>query len=53
MLQGDIRRVFLSRYKAFFDKYSRIQFSKKNMDNYLKYPPQKLDLLIGQLFAMQ
>lgn len=53
MLQGDIRRVFLSRYKTFFDKYSRIQFSKKNMENYLKYPPQKLDSLIGQLFAMQ
>eukprot|EP00581_Thalassiosira_minuscula_P005067 CAMPEP_0183746120 /NCGR_PEP_ID=MMETSP0737-20130205/66586_1 /TAXON_ID=385413 /ORGANISM="Thalassiosira miniscula, Strain CCMP1093" /LENGTH=852 /DNA_ID=CAMNT_0025981801 /DNA_START=106 /DNA_END=2664 /DNA_ORIENTATION=+ len=53
MLQGDIRDVFLSRYKAFFDKYSRIQFSKKNMENYLKYPPQKLDSLIGQLFAMQ
>jgi len=53
MLQGDIRRVFLSRYKAFYDKYSRIQFSKKNMENYLKYPPQKLDSLIGQLFAMQ
>lgn len=53
MLQGDIRRVFLSRYQAFFDKYSRIQFSKKNMENYLKYSPQKLDSLIGQLFAMQ
>jgi len=53
MLQGDIRRVFLSRYKAFYDKYSRIHFSKKNMENYLKYPPQKLDSLIGQLFAMQ
>ncbi|KAL7537262.1 hypothetical protein ACHAXR_007696 [Thalassiosira sp. AJA248-18] len=53
MLQNDIRRVFMSRYKAFFDKYSRIQFSKKNMENYLKYPPQKLDSLIGQLFAMQ
>jgi len=52
-LQGDIRRVFLSRYKMFFNKYSRIQFSKKNMENYLKYPPQKLDSLIGQLFAMQ
>ena len=27
MLQNDIRGVFLARYKAFFDKYSRIQFS--------------------------
>ena len=52
MLQVDIRGVFLARYKSFFDKYSRINFSKKNMENYLKYPPQKLDQLIGQLFSV-
>jgi exocyst complex protein 7 len=51
MLQNDIRSVFLKRYKAFFDKYSRIQFSKKNMENYLKYSPQKIDTLVSQLFA--
>jgi exocyst complex protein 7 len=51
MLQNDIRGVFLKRYKAFFDKYSRIQFSKKNMETYLKYSPQKIDSLISQLFA--
>lgn len=50
-LQNDIRRVFLARYKAFFDKYANIKFSKKNMETYLKYPPKKLDGLIGQLFA--
>lgn len=53
MLQNDIRGVFLSRYNAFYDKYSRIQFSKKNMETYLKYPPQKVDTLISQLFAKQ
>jgi hypothetical protein len=51
MLQNDIRNVFLKRYKAFFDKYSRIQFSKKNMEMYLKYSPQKIDSLVSQLFA--
>jgi exocyst complex protein 7 len=51
MLQDDIRGVFLKRYKAFFDKYSRIQFSKKNMETYLKYTPQKIDSLVSQLFA--
>ncbi|KAL7490022.1 hypothetical protein ACHAW6_015741 [Cyclotella cf. meneghiniana] len=51
MLQNDIRNVFLKRYKAFFDKYSRIQFSKKNMETYLKYSPQKIDSLVSQLFA--
>ncbi len=52
-LQGCVKRCFLSRYKAFYDKYSRVQFSKKNMENYLKYTPQKLDSLIGQLFSVQ
>ncbi|KAL3795786.1 hypothetical protein ACHAWO_005841 [Cyclotella atomus] len=51
MLQNDIRGVFLKRYKTFFDKYSRIQFSKKNMETYLKYSPQKIDSLVSQLFA--
>lgn len=52
-LQEDIRSVFLTRYRAFFDKYSGVQFSKKNMNDYLKYTPQKLDSLITQLFATQ
>jgi exocyst complex protein 7 len=52
-LQGCVKRCFLSRYKIFYDKYSRVQFSKKNMENYLKYTPQKLDSLIGQLFSIQ
>lgn len=46
-----IRQVFVSRYRVFFDKYSGVQFSKKNMNDYLKYTPQKLDSLISQLFA--
>ena len=53
MLQDDIRGVFLTRYAGFFQKYSRINFSKKNMESYLKYTPQKIDSLLGQLFLMQ
>ena len=48
-----IKLVFVSRYRVFFDKYSVLQFSKKNMNDYLKYTPQKLDSLISQLFATQ
>ena len=51
MLQNDIRSVFLTQYKIFFDKYSQIQFSKKNMEAYLKYPPQKIDSLVSELFV--
>ena len=50
-LQNDIRNVFMARYNSFFERYASIKFSKKNMENYLKYPPNKLDSLIGQLFT--
>lgn len=50
-LVKDVKDVFLSRYKRFYDKYSRIQFSKKNMEQYLKYPPNKVDAMLNSLFA--
>jgi len=50
VLQNDVRNVFLPRYKNFFEKYARIQFSKKNQDQYLKYPPAKVDALIADLY---
>lgn len=53
MLQKDVKAAFLHRYKRFFEKYSRLQFSKKKMDEYLKYPPQKVDAMIGELYASQ
>ena len=49
-LSQDVKDVFLPRYRAFYDKYSKIQFSKKNMDQYLKYPPSKVDSIIDEMY---
>lgn len=53
MLQRDVMNVFYPRYTRFFEKYSRIQFSKKNMDQYLKYPPARVEQMLSELFAAQ
>lgn len=53
MLQRDVTNVFYPRYTRFFEKYSRIQFSKKNMDQYLKYPPARVEQMLSELFAAQ
>jgi len=53
ILHNDVRAAFAHRYKRFFEKYSRLQFSKKNMDTYLKYSPQRVDAMIEDLYATQ
>lgn len=53
MLQRDVMNVFYPRYTRFFEKYSRVQFSKKNMDQYLKYPPARVETMLSELFAAQ
>ena len=46
----DIRAVFLPSYVEFFEKYSQYQFSKKNQEEYLRYPPKKLNSMLGNMF---
>jgi len=53
MLQIDVKDIFLPRYKRFFEKYSRLQFSKKKMDEYLKYPPDRVEYMIDDLFGLK
>jgi len=52
MLLADIKGVFLLRYKKFFDKYAKIQFSKKNMNEYLKYPPHAVENKVNNMFNL-
>ena len=51
MLQQDVINVFFPRYKRFFEKWSIIHFSKKNQDQYLKYPPPKIEDMMRELFT--
>ncbi|OWZ16982.1 hypothetical protein PHMEG_0009139 [Phytophthora megakarya] len=38
-------------YKAFYEKYSVIQFSRKHTSKYLKYTPQAAQALLKELFS--
>ncbi|KAG7391071.1 Exocyst complex component 7 [Phytophthora pseudosyringae] len=38
-------------YKAFYEKYSAIQFSRKHASKYLKYTPQAAQVLLKELFS--
>jgi exocyst complex protein 7 len=51
MVIADVKNAFLSKYEYFFSVYSKYQFSKKNMDDYLKYPPQKVDEILSEMFS--
>ena len=47
----DIKSVFLPRYIEFFASYSPYQFSKKNQEEYLRFPPKKLNSMLGNMFS--
>ena len=51
MLRKEVKAVFLPRYTKFFEKYSKLQFSKKKMDEYLKYPPKRVEQMIDTLLS--
>jgi exocyst complex protein 7 len=50
-LQKEVKSVFVPRYQRFFDKYSKIRFSKKHQEEYTKYSPQKIEAMIDTLFT--
>ena len=49
-LRGRCKEV-IGGYMAFFKKYSVFQFSKKNQEEYLRYPPIIADAMIDELFV--
>lgn len=50
-LVEDVKAVFLPKYRDFYDVYSKYQFSKKNMVDYLKYPPAKVETMMTDMFS--
>lgn len=50
LLQKEVAGVFLPDYRLFFDKYSKIRFSKKHQSEYTKYSPYKIEELLNQLY---
>ena len=38
-------------FRAFYEKYRTVQFSKKNMSKYLRYSPEVVDSMLQELFG--
>lgn len=49
-LQGEVKKVFLKRYEKFYDKYSKLRFSKKKQNEYLQYPPGDVDTKLNSMY---
>lgn len=49
-LQSEVKGVFFPAYQRFYEKYSAMRFSKKKQEEYLKFPPDKVEEMIGRLF---
>lgn len=45
LLQKEVAGVFIPNYRRFYDKYTKIRFSKKHQNEYTKYSPFKIEEL--------
>jgi hypothetical protein len=54
-LRENVRKQLVSLvvpvYAEFFATYSSVHFSKKHMDEYLKYPPKNVENILMSLFS--
>lgn len=50
-LQQDVTKNFLPRYRRFYEKYTKIRFSKKHQDDYTKYSPDKIEEMLSNLYV--
>jgi exocyst complex protein 7 len=50
-LQGDVASLFLPRYRKFYDKYTKLRFSKKHQEEYTKYSPDTIAKMLGELYT--
>jgi len=50
-LQQDVAKIFLPRYRRFYEKYTKIRFSKKNQKDYTKYSPDTIENMLSALYV--
>ncbi|KAL7556864.1 hypothetical protein ACA910_011833 [Epithemia clementina (nom. ined.)] len=50
-LQQDVTAVFVPRYRRFFEKYTRVKFSKKHQGEYAKFTPERIEEMMGEIFV--
>jgi exocyst complex protein 7 len=51
LLQKEVAGVFIPLYRTFYNKYSKIRFSKKHQSDYTKYSPHKIEEMLDQLYV--
>ncbi|VEU44117.1 unnamed protein product [Pseudo-nitzschia multistriata] len=51
LLQKEVAGVFIPNYRKFYEKYTKIRFSKKHQNEYTKYSPQKIGELLKELYV--
>lgn len=50
-LQQDVSNVFLPRYTRFYEKYTKLRFSKKHQIEYTKYSPDKIASMLLEMYV--
>lgn len=50
-IQNGVSGVFLPRYRRFYEKYTKIRFSKKHQDEYTKYSPDKIEGMLKEMYV--
>lgn len=50
-VQGQLVLEIMESYTTFFEKYSKVNFSKKHKESYLRYPPKEVETVLGSLFG--
>jgi exocyst complex protein 7 len=50
-LRQDGRTIVLNSYTEFFERFSQVHFSKKHMDQYLKFPPKAVATMLEELYS--
>jgi exocyst complex protein 7 len=51
-MQNEVKGAFFPNYQKFYEKYSAVRFSKKKQEEYLKFPPRRVEEMIGMLFEV-
>jgi exocyst complex component 7 len=50
-LRQEAKDTVMAPYTAFFTRFSEVQFSKKHMEQYLRFPPRTVSTMIDELFS--
>jgi len=50
-VQGQLNLEIMEPYSKFFEQYSKVNFSKKHKDSYLRFPPKRVEDVLNDFFS--